>query len=501
MNPQRFGGSTARSRPADVSSSTIRSATASSARHNNQDQQSLAKFYEYRDLRPGPFSNFWLATGSKDGLYQIDVTGKNVGYDDQRYYSRCVEGRRALFQLPVGPDAAPLQHERARPSIKGVGTTNLTLPPGYVPDRLHRHEYRSLPQYRPISASSATPRSANYRWTPDDAWDIKADYSHMHRTGTQVDGVIGFGGSFGFGPDPGAESGGRYHAELRPERRICRHVPVGQEVQFQSWPITVRHYTDDFTSYTIAEPDLRANQSSPFARAIDVAQQQRQCLQRDAGRRSAVEEPLCRYAELHDDAAERFVHSDVEQSEPPGSTSLPASSLNGAINTLLSNNIVTTKITPELTSKLSYRYYNFDNQTPEIFFPCTGAPGVSCTTAWISFDKAQLAKSRSTACRCTTPNKTPARLELAADARNGIWAPPMASSAMTGRAPTSTSPMRIPARSIADWKPMSWFAFRSSGYLFRAALRQLRLRRLCREHPVPRHQPRGPPRLRQRLLL
>ena len=46
---------------------------------------------------------------------------------------------------------------------------------------------------------------------------------------------------------------------------------------------------------------------------------------------------------------------------------LPASSLNGAINTLLSNNIITTKITPELTSKLSYRYYNFDNQTPQIF--------------------------------------------------------------------------------------------------------------------------------------
>ena len=26
-------------------------------------QQSLAKFYEYRDLRPGPFANLWLATG------------------------------------------------------------------------------------------------------------------------------------------------------------------------------------------------------------------------------------------------------------------------------------------------------------------------------------------------------------------------------------------------------------------------------------------------------
>ena len=48
---------------------------------------------------------------------------------------------------------------------------------------------------------------------------------------------------------------------------------------------------------------------------------------------------------------------------------LPASSLNGEVNTLLSNNVVVTQITPELKSKLGYRYYNYDNGTPTIFFP------------------------------------------------------------------------------------------------------------------------------------
>ena len=56
-------------------------------------QKSLAKFYEYRDLRPGPFGNFWLATGTSDGLYQIDVGGKNVGYRRPELLSRRVEGR------------------------------------------------------------------------------------------------------------------------------------------------------------------------------------------------------------------------------------------------------------------------------------------------------------------------------------------------------------------------------------------------------------------------
>ncbi len=54
---------------------------------------------------------------------------------------------------------------------------------------------------------------------------------------------------------------------------------------------------------------------------------------------------------------------------------LPAQSLGGDINTLLSNNVLTTKITPELTSKLTYRYYDFDNQTPRIIFP-----------QWVAYD-------------------------------------------------------------------------------------------------------------------
>ncbi len=53
----------------------------------------------------------------------------------------------------------------------------------------------------------------------------------------------------------------------------------------------------------------------------------------------------------------------------------PVTSLNGDIQEILSNNVLTTKITPDLTSKLSYRLYDFDNGTPNIFFPC-----------WVSYD-------------------------------------------------------------------------------------------------------------------
>src|SRR6202162_2900339 len=51
--------------------------------HIYQGQGSLAKYYEYRDLRPGPFGDFNVAVGSKNGLYEIDAWGQNVGYRDQ----------------------------------------------------------------------------------------------------------------------------------------------------------------------------------------------------------------------------------------------------------------------------------------------------------------------------------------------------------------------------------------------------------------------------------
>ena len=54
---------------------------------------------------------------------------------------------------------------------------------------------------------------------------------------------------------------------------------------------------------------------------------------------------------------------------PAASYNLVENSLDGKINTLLSDNVLTTQLTPTLSSKLSYRYYNFDNQTKEVFWP------------------------------------------------------------------------------------------------------------------------------------
>ncbi len=53
-------------------------------------QQSLAKYYEYSIVAPGAFGGGHVATGTSDGLYQIDLWANNVasnfqGFSDQSY--------------------------------------------------------------------------------------------------------------------------------------------------------------------------------------------------------------------------------------------------------------------------------------------------------------------------------------------------------------------------------------------------------------------------------
>ncbi|MGC2416662.1 MAG: hypothetical protein WA434_02885, partial [Candidatus Acidiferrales bacterium] len=66
---------------------------------------SLAKYYEYSDVKPGIFGNVWLSAGTSDGLYQFDLGGKNIGYNDQMFW---FDGSKAgEFYFNFGWDQSP----------------------------------------------------------------------------------------------------------------------------------------------------------------------------------------------------------------------------------------------------------------------------------------------------------------------------------------------------------------------------------------------------------
>jgi MtrB/PioB family decaheme-associated outer membrane protein len=420
-------------------------------------QDSLAKFYEYRDLRPGPFGNVWLAAGTSDGLYQIDAGGKNIGYDDQSYYFDASKAGQAYFNFDW--DQTPhLYSTSAQTFYNGVGTTSLTLPPGFAKCTAGSAANVCVNSKFPVSPTDIGIRrdtgSAQVRWTPDDAWDIKGDYSHLHRSGTQYDGVVGFGNSFPYGPTQ----------VPRPVDDTTQNYGLnGEYVGTSPWNKRFNFklayngstYTDDFTSYTVQDP-FSNGVSGAVARLSTWPSNNANAF---SGTLGADLPWNSRYAGTLSYTMMRQNDAFIPMSTRNPGFALPASSLNGAINTLLSNNIITTKITPELTSKLSYRYYDFNNDTPQLMF---GTPG--STTGWISYDQA------------TASERTIQSLSMAYIKQNAgadlNWRPSREWNfgAAYGyerydyTQVDATSTAENSGKVYADWKPMSWVTFRSSGY-------------------------------------
>ena len=157
-------------------------------------QDSLAKYYEYSRIKPGPFGDFWMSTGSRDGLYQVDAGGKNVGYSDQSYYLDL--SKAGQWYLNGIWDQTPHVYSTSAQTLySGVGSNNLTLAPGLAASLAAAA--LGAPRQAIIDANvrqtdigiRRDTAAVDYRWTPTEAWDFRADYSHLRRTGTQVLGV------------------------------------------------------------------------------------------------------------------------------------------------------------------------------------------------------------------------------------------------------------------------------------------------------------------------
>ena len=135
---------------------------------------------------------------------------------------------------------------------------------------------------------------------------------------------------------------------------------------------------------------------------------------------------------------------------------MPASSLDGGINTLLSNNVITTKITPELTSKLSYRYYDFQNTTPELTLSISCELRRSARRVALEADVTGIAMGYIKQNIGAGLNWRPTKewnLGAAYGYERYDWT----------RADVDVTNENS-GKIYGDWKPMSWLTVRSSGY-------------------------------------
>ncbi len=424
-------------------------------------QHSLAKYYEYSDIGPGAFGNVWLATGTRDGLYQIDFGGENIGYNDQDYYLDASKAGEHYFSL--GWDQTPhLYSTSALTPYQGLGSRTLTLPTALL-DSGVKNNTIIVPYLNQTDLGiKRDTGSVQYRWTPTDDWDIKADYSHMQRYGTQVEGIVGFNSSSsGFNPVqvPRPVDDTTQNYGLNGE--YAGTSPWGKRFNLKL-AYNGSQYSDAFNFYLVQNPyctsaGVCASPSqTPFARISTWPSNNANAFSGTLGAdlpwQSRYVGKLSYTMMRQNDA---FIPMTNNPNASPALNILPggSTSLNGAINTSLSDNALTTQITPKLHNKLTYRYYDYKDDTPELVL-----------ASWTSYDRNT---STETAISSLSMGYTK---QNAGDELN--WRPSRAWNLGAAYGFERYNWTRADAnvtnensgKVFADWKPTNWFSVRSSGY-------------------------------------
>ncbi len=408
--------------------------------------QSLGAYYEYSDVKPGAFSNTDIAGGSKDGLYQYNLGGANIGYNDQSYYLDLSKAGEQYFNF--GWDQTPHIYSTSALTPFVVNGNALTLVPGAVG---HATSNTLAPFVQPMTIGiERDTASFHYRWTPNDAWDINADYSHMSCTGTQVGSIDGNAAAFGGVnqiqlPKPVDDTTQNYSVN----GEYVGTSPWGKRFLFKAG-YAGSQYTDNYSSFTVQSPGSGAIGGQVSLWPSNQANGATGTLAADLPWQSRYAGTLT-YTMMTQNAAFIPAGVGIAFNAPP------QSSLDGGINTLLNNNVVTTKITSDLTSKLSYRYYDFKNNTPELFLtskmaPCNIGAVVNCYPNGVDAIAMGYIKQNAGEELNWRPTK-----EWNFGAGYGYerydWT----------RADVNATNENS-GKIFADWKPSSWLTLRSSGY-------------------------------------
>jgi MtrB/PioB family decaheme-associated outer membrane protein len=344
---------------------------------NSPNKDNLGRFYRYEDWSPGVFGNFYFGA-HRTGADPFDITasGFNIGWDDQAYELNL--SQPGSYYLTFGWDETPHVYSTgARTTYSG--DTFLTTPtyPGFT---------TTTPNAAAVAANQAfvdgnshtadigfrrDTATAAGRWTPNDNWDITADYSHLHRHGTQPGSAVTF-----------APPAGRGGAETRASIQFAKPVddttqdgnvkaeysgssPWGKPFNVAlGYGISV--YNNDDKSVTFQNPWVAGNtlQHALYNQYSLWPDNQAQNLTVTGGAGLPLNSRYMgtfQYSWMTQD--DSFLPS---TSNPlVAAAMLGRSSLGGDARTVLSNNVLHTQITPNLDSNLRYRYYDYhSNQSP-----------------------------------------------------------------------------------------------------------------------------------------
>jgi hypothetical protein len=494
------------------------------------NQKSLAKFYEYGIQAPGAFGGGHFAMGSHDGLYQLDFWANNVGanfagFSDQSYMLTASKvGEHYLTATwdqtaHIYSTSAQTPFTIGRTPIPGVsggaGAVYLTLPAEIVATPLTASAAGGYGAKGPTGAGivpflhtmdlgiQRDTISFAYRWTPTDDWDINTDYTHRDRYGTQAGGIANLwngGNQANQIPVPIDDTTQNYG--VNGER--IGNTPWGKYTFKLAYSGST--YTENISSFFVQNPffpslaNCLPNVGTTAGTANCVAGQMSTPPSNQA---NSVSGTLGADLPLNTRYTGTISFTNMTQNDPflpmtnnpnAGLTGINSAygnipwnqvnfgftnlgltnraySLNGDIDTILFNNVMTTKLSPDLTAKLTYRFYDFDNQTPNIIFPC-----------WVGLDKTGGTVPASATVDPTKCNGTTAAANLAIASLSMSYIKQNAGAELNWRPERewnlnaaygferydwSKAPVNATnessAKLSADWKPARWFDTRLSG--------------------------------------
>ena len=370
---------------------------------NNPDKKTLGKFYEYRDLRPGVFGNFYVgAHRQTNDPLDFSVWGTNIGWNDQAFGLDL--SKPGTYYLTLGWDETPhVYSQNAKTLYDGVGTNNLTVPDG-VRSALNNSLVESGSNagnnhtLLPGAASQALidqyshttdikirrdTGSAQFRWTPTDNWDVNVDYSHMHRDGTQPLSAVSF--APGLNASTGATTSTRSTYEMpRPVDDVTQigHLK-GEYSGSTPWgkPFNVSlgggisQYSNSVDSLSFQNPWNTSSGSWvnagkwPVSNLYSLAPDNKaQTINLSGG----VGLPWnSRYMGTFQYTKMQVDDANLPWTNNPAVPAVSYVTPSRDASTTLFNNVLHTQITPDLKSTLKYRYYNYNTKddSPVVIFP------------------------------------------------------------------------------------------------------------------------------------
>ena len=234
----------------------------------------------------------------------------------------------------------------------------------------------------------------DYRWTPTPNWDFQASYSDEHRYGTQEEGMLfSTGTSTPLAQVPMPVDDYTQNASILGE--YYGISPWGMK-----WNGILRYnasiYTDTINSFAAMSPfggpgSLASGvPNCPIATTTKVANCYGEGLMgtepNNASNAGMAELGVDLPGFVRNRYMGTFNYNAMTQNEAfipmtinpgpyyVGTTSpkpyslspLQRSSLDGEIDTMLFNNVLTTQVLPNVQNKLNYRYYSYDNNTPAL---------------------------------------------------------------------------------------------------------------------------------------